>query len=101
MAFLLGASNPSRTTVQTAGWKSPLNAAINKANNLWKTSHCGRIEACHKNELVCAMALPELEWHVIDYVDFDGVENDIPEIIQGPGVPVLGNIEPVSTDASK
>ena len=47
------------------------------------------------------MALPELEWHVIDYVDFDGVENDIPEIIQGPGVPVLGNIEPDSTDASK
>ena len=47
------------------------------------------------------MALPELEWHVIDDVDFDGVENDIPEIIQGPAVPVLGNIEPVSTNASK
>ena len=47
------------------------------------------------------MAFPELEWHAINEVDFDGVENDIPEIIQGPGIPVLDNIEPVSTDATQ
>ena len=47
------------------------------------------------------MAFPELEWHAINEADFDGVENDIPEIIQGPGIPVLDNIEPVSTDATQ
>ena len=30
IVFVLGASNPSRTTVQTAGQKGPLEAAINK-----------------------------------------------------------------------
>ena len=33
IVFVLGASNPSRTTVQTAGQKSPLEAAINKAHS--------------------------------------------------------------------
>ena len=45
------------------------------------------------------MALQELELYAIDDVDFDGVENDIPEITDGPGTPVLDNIEPVQTDA--
>ena len=37
--LFLGASNPSRTTVQTAGQKDPLKAAINKGNSLWEMSH--------------------------------------------------------------
>ena len=38
IVFVLGASNPSRTTVQTAGQKSPLEAAINKARSPWEKS---------------------------------------------------------------
>ena len=45
------------------------------------------------------MAFQKLEWHAIDDVDFDGVENDIPEITHGLGTPVLDNIEPVWTNA--
>ena len=54
-----------------------------------------RIEARRQKELLCAMALQELELYAIDDVDFDGVENDIPEITYGPGTPALDNIEPV------
>ena len=39
-----------------------------------------RIEARDQKELLCAMAFQELEWHDINDVDFDGVENDILEI---------------------
>ena len=42
------------------------------------------IEACNQKELLSTKAFQELEWHVIDDVDFDGVENDISEISQGP-----------------
>ena len=42
------------------------------------------IEACNQKELLYTKAFQELEWHVIDDVDFDGVENDISEISQGP-----------------
>ena len=45
------------------------------------------------------MAFQELEWHEIDDVDFDDVENDIPEITHGPGTPGLDNIQPVWMDA--
>ena len=57
-----------------------------------------RIEARHQNELLSSMAFQELEWHVIDDIDFNGVENDIPEIIHGPGTPVLDNIDPFWID---
>ena len=46
-----------------------------------------------------ALAFQELEWHSIDDIDFDDVENDIPEINHGPGTHVLTNIEPVWMDA--
>ena len=42
------------------------------------------IEACNQKELLYTKAFQELEWHVIDDVNFDGVENDISEISQGP-----------------
>ena len=58
-----------------------------------------RIEAHRQKELLCAVAFQELEWHAIDDVDFNGVENDIPEITHRPGTPALDNIEPVWTDA--
>ena len=58
-----------------------------------------RIEVRRQKELLCAMTFQELEWHAINDVDFDGVENDIPEITHGPGTPVLDNIGPVWTDA--
>ena len=45
------------------------------------------------------MAFQRLEWHAIDDIDFDGVENDIPEFIRTPGNPLLDNIEPVWVDA--
>lgn len=41
----------------------------------------------------------EVEWHAIDNADFDGVENDILEITEGPGTPEFENIEPTWTDA--
>ena len=49
--------------------------------------------------LLCTIAFQELEWYNIHEFDFDGVENDIPEITHGPEAPVLDNIEPVWTDA--
>ena len=54
-----------------------------------------RTEAHRQKELFCAMAFQYLEWHAIDDIDFDGVQNNIPEITHGPGTPALDNIEPV------
>ena len=51
-----------------------------------------RIGARRQKELLCAMTFQELEWHPVDEVDFNGVENDIPGITHGPGTPVLDNI---------
>ena len=36
-----------------------------------------RIEAHRQKELFCAMAFQYLEWHAIDGIDFDGVQNNI------------------------
>ena len=43
------------------------------------------------------MTFQELEQYTIDDFDFDGVENDIPEITSEPETPVLDNIESVWT----
>ena len=56
-----------------------------------------RIEARWQKELLCALVFQELEWHNIDEVGFDCIENKIPEITHGPGTPAVGNIEPVWT----
>lgn len=45
------------------------------------------------------MVFEDFEWHIINEVDFDGVENDIPDITHGPDTPVLDNIEAILTDA--
>ena len=58
-----------------------------------------RIETRRQKELLCAMACQELEWHAINDVDFDGVENDVPEITHGPRTLILDNVEPVWTDS--
>ena len=50
-------------------------------------------------ELLCTMVFEDFEWHIINEVDFDGVENDIPDITHGPDTPALDNIEAVLTDA--
>ena len=36
---------------------------------------------------------------MINEVDFDGVENDIPDITHGPATPAFDNIEAILTDA--
>ena len=36
-----------------------------------------RIEAHRQKELFCAMTFQYLEWHAIDDIDFDGVQNNI------------------------
>ena len=36
-----------------------------------------RIEAHRQKELFCAMAFQYFEWHAIDDIDFDGVQNNI------------------------
>lgn len=45
------------------------------------------------------MVFQDFEWHIINEVDFDGVENDIPDITHGPATPALDNIEAILTDA--
>ena len=39
--------------------------------------------------ILCAMAFKELEWHVVDDVDFDDVKADLLEIVHESGTPVL------------
>ena len=53
----------------------------------------------HKEQKPAAKKSCFALWHSIHDVDFDGVENDISEITHEPVTPVLGNIEPVWTDA--
>ena len=57
------------------------------------------IEPRRQKELLFAEVFLEREQHTIDDIDFDGVENDIPEITHGSGIHVLENIEPAWTDA--
>ena len=59
VAFIFGASNPTRITVETAG-------------QAWLQ----RLEGRRQKELLCAIAFQELEWDIISNVYFDGVEND-------------------------
>lgn len=58
-----------------------------------------RIESRLQKELFFAMAFQEVEWHAIDDVDFDSVDNDNPEITHGPRICALDNIEPSWTGA--
>ena len=55
-----------------------------------------RVAARRQNELLCAMAFQELEWHAINDVDFDD-ESDIPEVVPKSGTPVLNDMDPIWT----
>ena len=57
-----------------------------------------RIDTCHQKALLSSMAFQELEWHTIDDIDFNGVDNDIPEITHEPGTSVHDNIDPFWKD---
>ena len=56
-----------------------------------------RVAACRQNELLCAMAFQEFEWHAVNDVDFNDLEADILEIVHEIGTTVLDGIEPVWT----
>lgn len=45
------------------------------------------------------MVFQDFECYIINEVDFDGVENDVPDITHGPVTPALDNIEAILTDA--
>ena len=54
-----------------------------------------RVAAGLQKEMLCSMALQELEWHAVDDVDFNDAEADIIEIVHESGTPVLDGIGPV------
>ena len=57
-----------------------------------------RVAARRQREILCVMAYQELEWHAMDDVDFEGLD-DIREIDFDIGTPVLDNVDPIWTNS--
>ena len=45
--------------------------------------------------MLCVVAFQELEWHLIDDVEFEGNVEDIDELPAKSGTPILTNTEPI------
>lgn len=54
-----------------------------------------RIVVRRQRELLCAMAFQEFEWHAIKGVDYEDVQDEIPEISFESRRPLLHEVDPV------
>ena len=58
-----------------------------------------RIAARRQGELLCVLAMQELEWLDIEDVDFDDADvNELQDVHQVAGTPVIEDRDPVWTD---
>ena len=48
--------------------------------NQWIQSDHSKLAACRKRKLLCATAFQEFEWHATEAVDYEDVQDEIPEI---------------------
>ena len=60
-----------------------------------------RIAARRQRELLCVMAMQELEWHAIDDVDADGLEEDVADVREEIGTPVLEELTQIWVDEAE
>ena len=54
-----------------------------------------RIAARRQRELLCVMAMQEMEWHSIDDVDAVGQDEELVEFVEDIGTPVLEDVNPI------
>ena len=53
------------------------------------------VAACRQYEILCVVAFQELEWHLINDVEFEGNVEDIDELAAKSGTSILTNTDPI------